>query len=263
MFRIVGGEDDIREGGYALGTLVGGAGVRPAGTTAMQLGVKSDVGAAVNGTVEADQHETVRELRDRIATDQAINASNISLVHNGEVLSPGDSLKKAGLRDGDTVRVLPADREGGSTPSSSFSPRANRRRLSNESKRVRAKGLPISPLNPRHYRGTLIGKALWQDQTYPIDIRLPPNYPHSPPIVRLRELPDPPHPNFAPNGGVCVALLDETRWTSEYNIATLYRNIQNLFEDPNWRDSFYGPLYKTRLLFALWKCKEGFKRVRR
>lgn len=77
------------------------------------LNVKSIVGLGTEQKIEADPKETIKELKDKIAAMQAVDANSIALQWQGKVLEDQHRLKDYGISDGATVEVVPKTRIGG------------------------------------------------------------------------------------------------------------------------------------------------------
>lgn len=90
--------------------------------------------------------------------------------------------------------------------------------------------------------GTLQGQGQWRLQKFPIEIRLPPEYPAKPPLVRFMKQPHPRHPNVSPSGYVCLNHL-LSAWTPINNLVSTWDELEWLLENPNYKSGFVPPGY--------------------
>ncbi|MDD5239902.1 MAG: ubiquitin family protein [Candidatus Nanoarchaeia archaeon] len=74
---------------------------------------KSSVGLGQNGTCEASESDTIKEVKERIAAIEAVDATGIALMFGDKILDDGCRLKEYGIRDQDKIEVVPKHRRGG------------------------------------------------------------------------------------------------------------------------------------------------------
>ncbi len=170
----------------------------------MRVRVESTVGLATPVEVEVKPEESVRELRHKVAAMQACDANTIALEYKGKVLEDSRRIGDYGIKEGDTIRVVPRHREGGFLPSSFL-----KNRISLESQLIRKEGIDLYPVTPYVWRGVIKGRGKWKGKYYRITIRLPREYPYRPPIVRRETPMVPEHPNIFPSGKVCLNILKD------------------------------------------------------
>jgi hypothetical protein len=108
--------------------------------------------------------------------------------------------------------------------------------------RVAEAGIPLRARHPLLWHGQLEGKGRWRFQTFPIEIRLPPEYPAKPPLVRFLKQPVPRHPNVSPSGYVCLNHL-LSAWTPINNLVSVWDELEWLLENPNYKSGFVPPGY--------------------
>lgn len=199
----------------------------------MKINASSAVGIATPAEHTIESHETVRALRDKVASSQAIDPESISLVHNGRLLELEQSVQKAGLKDGDAVKAMPKDPTGGANPSPASLPELTRNRIANEAHRVQIAKVPLRAVEPLHWRGILQGQGRWRGQTFEIRLLLPPDYPARPPIAQFLNQPVPPHPNINAPGFVCLNHLNGD-WSPTQNLVSVYEDLGWLLKNPNY-----------------------------
>lgn len=129
----------------------------------MKVNISSSVGLGQAVELEAEPADSVGSLVEKVAQIQAINPESISLVKDGKVLDKGASLKKAGVKDGDSLKAMPRDPIGGSQPLPSLSP-LTRQRIQGEVQRIQDARIPLRFVSPLHVEGRLVGKGKWSDQ---------------------------------------------------------------------------------------------------
>ncbi|MBI4392566.1 MAG: hypothetical protein HY556_02050 [Euryarchaeota archaeon] len=186
--------------------------------------------------MDAEALETVRQLKGRVAEIQAVDADSISLAHKDQTLPDGATVKNCGLKEGDSLSVIPRDPKGGLNgvgPSSPFSNNILKNRLVVEAQRIHDARIPLRAVTPLEWTATLPGRGRWRHQTFQITILLPYNYPARPPMVTFVTKPSPRHPNVSDEGWVCLNYLQDS-WTPVHNLVSVYRGLEWLLENPNY-----------------------------
>ena len=211
----------------------------------MKIIIKSAVGLSTPVDLEVDPHEKIRTVKERAATAQVVEASNVKISHNNEVLDENKTLKEYGIKEGDTLELLPNHMRGASSPLFSFEDLQKaytqlsgksssfERRISEEAKLIRAQGLPIIPKNPKHWIMTIKAKkGKWKGKKYVVHVYLTDGYPFVPPQVKWKTPMKPSHPHIFPRTGwVCLNILDKD-WKSNYSLITIYNALIWLLENP-------------------------------
>lgn len=196
----------------------------------MEINVESTVGLGIPGSInDVEPTDSVAELKERIATLQAVDANQITLLFRGKPMDERRTLEKIGITDGDTVTVAPRAREGGSGLPPSFISN----RISLESKHIKENQIPLKPVSTHLWEGHLIGMGRWQGQAFRIKIELNGQYPYYPPKVKFLDVPAN-HPNIHTNGSICLNLLTSNGWRPTYTMVTVYRTLQDLLRSPNY-----------------------------
>lgn len=200
----------------------------------MQLYFSSSVGETDSGQVGIEPDDSIGQLRERIANQLIMETDAVNLLHKGQELPQTGSVKKAGLSDGDTVKVIPNNSEGGTSSSGSLSTHT-RQRLASELSKIKLEGIPLRPVkgNPLEWRGKVPGTGRWSGQKFPMKVELPSDYPTQYPNAYLLKQPRPAHPNIHPNGWVCVNHLYKS-WQPHFNLAMVYEMTKWLFRNPNY-----------------------------
>lgn len=198
----------------------------------MKVRVESTVGLATPVEIEVQPPDSIIDVKEKIAAAQACDADSIALQWNGKTLDERFRVKDYGVKEGDTITVIPKSREGGRTLPLSFL----KQRLSLESQAIRREGINLKPLNPFHWVGIIEGRGRWKGQ-HRISILIPRDYPYSPPIVKWETPLEPRHPNISSGGLVCINILSKD-WRPQYTLITVYRSLEWLLENPNYEDSF-------------------------
>jgi len=104
--------------------------------------------------------------------------------------------------------------------------------------------------------GTITGASgtVYDNLTFKIAMKFPPNYPYSPPAIKF----DTPcyHPNVDDKGNICLDILKE-KWSAVYNVQTILLSLQSLLGEPNNESPLNGQaaqlwdkpdLYKKELM---------------
>lgn len=203
----------------------------------MKAIIKTSVGLGTPTDIEFDPKELVKNLKERAAVTQATDASSVVLMYEGTILDDNKRLKEYGIREGATLELMPKHQKGGYIPSSIFCqglPMDFNSRVAHESKLIRARGLPMKPINPYHWVALIRGKGKWSGKNYKVDITLPDYYPYSAPKVDWRTPMKPFHPNiFTHSGWVCLNILDRD-WRPDYTLITVYNSLEWLLEHPHY-----------------------------
>ena len=209
----------------------------------MKVIIKPQVGLGQTTDLDVDPKELVKNIKERAAVSQAVDANSVVLSYEGNVLDDKKRLKEFGVSDGSTLNLLPRHQKGGSTSHFYFyqndplytnlSTDFNSR-MAQESKMIRSRGLPIKPLTPRHWIATIEGRGKWRGKIYHVEIKLPQHYPYSPPKVVWKQPMKPTHPNiFTHSGWVCLSILKRD-WRSEFTLITVYEGLEWLLENPHY-----------------------------
>lgn len=72
----------------------------------MKLYVVSAIGGGAPISIEIEQHETVARLKSLVAQEKRIPASAVIVVFRGQQLDDSESLKTAGMIDGDKCYLI-------------------------------------------------------------------------------------------------------------------------------------------------------------
>jgi len=212
--------------------------------TKMKIIIKTTLGLATPVDLEVDPHEKIGVVKERAATAQVVEPGKAKLSHKNEILDENKTLKDYGIKDGDTLELLPDHMTGASLPPLSFLEFAYKqqkinqafaKRVSYESKIIRSQRLPIIPKDPKHWVMTIrASKGKWRGRDYVVHVRLPDRYPFVPPKVEWKSPMSPKHPNIFPRTGwVCLNIL-ERDWRSDYSLITIYKSLIWLLENPNY-----------------------------
>lgn len=215
----------------------------------MKIIIKSTVGLHTPTDMEVDPKEKIGTVKERAATTQAIDPESVQLMHNGEPLDDDKRIKDYGIREGDTLELVPKHRIGAiaTLPPFSFDIIFNNtfaKRISEEARRIKAQNLPIKPLNPKHWiMYVKAERGKWKGKTYTVHVELSDFYPYVPPKVIWKTPLDPPHPNIFPRTGwVCLNILEPHGWKPVYSLITVYDSLKWLLENPNYEDREDGLL---------------------
>jgi len=91
---------------------------------------------------------------------------------------------------------------------------------------------PISADNLFQWNAILDGPAdsLYEDASFVLSLKFPPDYPNHPPDVKFvtRVF----HPNIYMDGSICLDILQH-RWSASLDVSTLLVSIRSLLTDPN------------------------------
>ena len=214
----------------------------------MKIIVDPTVGFATPATVDCEPQDAVGTVLNKIAADQGItDVQSVSLSYNGKVLDNKKRVKDYGLRDGDTLQLVPSHRIVGESSPSSFSfsypaatdfPQKLRERLVWETKLIRVKKLPIKNdiYNPLHWTAIVRGSGRWRGQNSVVEIYLSKRYPRVMPRIKWKTVLVPKHPNLFPEttGWVCLSSLDDKNWRPAQTIASIYEELLFVMDHPNW-----------------------------
>ena len=213
----------------------------------MKLVIDPTVGFATPATVDCEPTDAVGTMLNKVAADQGItDVRSVSLSYKGKVLDNKKRIKDYGLRDGETLQLVPSHRIVGESPSSfSFSyhptddfPQQLRERLIWETKLIRVKKLPVKNdiYNPLHWTAIVRGSGKWRGQNSVVEIYLSKRYPRVMPRIEWKTKLVPKHPNIfpEPTGWVCLSSLDDKNWRPTQTIASIYEDLLYVMDNPNW-----------------------------
>lgn len=198
--------------------------------------IKPIVGRQVPVDMDVDPREQVKFLKERAASSQSTDPKNVKLVYEGQPLDDRRRIKEYGIQSGATLTLAPKHDTGGYNPPYTFSqslPMEFDSRISYESELIRAKEIPMRPINPRHWIAVIEGRGKWKGKLYDVEMILPPGYPFSPPLVKWIT-PIHNHPNIFSTGSVCLNLLKARYWRPEYTLITVYESLLNLLKSPHY-----------------------------
>ena len=202
------------------------------------------VGLGQTAELDVDPQELVKNVKERAAVNQAYDPDSAVLSYEGKILDDNRRLKEYGIKEGATLRLMPKHQEGGRSPPSLFFgnlPMDFKTRVAHEAKMIRARGLPIRPIDPNHWVALVRGKGKWRGTNYSVEITLPNRYPFSPPKVEWKTPMNPHHPNIFPHSGwVCLNILNGD-WRPDYTLITIYCSLEWLLEHPHY-EGRYRPL---------------------
>ncbi|MBN2065862.1 MAG: hypothetical protein JW771_03530 [Candidatus Thermoplasmatota archaeon] len=214
----------------------------------MKLVVDSTVGFAQASTIDCEPQDAVGTVLNKVASDQGItDVKSTSLSYNGKILDNKKIVKDYGLRDGDTLQLVPSHRTVGEFSLSSFSfsipattdfPQELRDRLAWETRLVRVKKLPIRNdiYNPLHWTAVVRGSGRWRGQNSVVEIYLSKRYPRVMPKIEWKTVLVPKHPNLFPEttGWVCLTSLDDKNWRPTQTLASIYDDLLYVMDNPNY-----------------------------
>ncbi|MBI4392865.1 MAG: hypothetical protein HY556_03575 [Euryarchaeota archaeon] len=186
--------------------------------------------------LEVEPHYTMMKVREMVGQGQAIDPNAISLVRHGKEIPLNKTVQELGISAGEVLKCMPANPIGGASPNF-FLTSMTRNRIANEARRIQQAGIPLRPITPLLWRGTMRGKGKWRQQTFDLMIELPPSYPATPPIPRFFTKPKPRHPNISESGYVCLNHL-LTAWTPMNNIPSVWDEIEWLLEFPDYKSGY-------------------------
>jgi len=199
----------------------------------MRLKIKSMLGDGAPAIVEVSSNETVGSLKEQVGEIYNItNPKDIVLSKDGISMANNKTLDEYGLKDGDTVEMTTIAVNGRPPLPSFFY-----KRIEKERQMIRRNNLPIQFIDGIHWIVFVRArKGEWSKKTYKASIKLPPNYPYSPPIVRFLEKIVPPHPNISnETGWICTSTLSESNWNPDFNLCTVYDTLRQVLEKPNYQ----------------------------
>ena len=81
----------------------------------MKVIIKTHVGLGQATDLDVDPKELVKNIKERAAVTQAVDANSVVLSFEGDILDDRRRLKEYGVSDGSTLNLLPKHQKGGST----------------------------------------------------------------------------------------------------------------------------------------------------
>ncbi|MCD6477873.1 MAG: hypothetical protein J7K87_02620 [Candidatus Aenigmarchaeota archaeon] len=209
----------------------------------MKIKIKPMFGNGAPAIVEVGPNETIGSLKEQVGEIYNItNPKEIVLAKDGISMANNKTLSDYGLREGDTIEMTTLSVNGRpSLPSYLY------KRIEKEREIVRRNNLPIQYIDGIHWIALVRArKGKWSYRTYKVSIRLPSDYPYSPPFVRFLEKVSPPHPNIYSNGHVCTSTLSSRNWNPDFNLCTVYDTLRQVLENPNYRSPVPSYLRENR-----------------
>jgi len=137
----------------------------------MKVWLKSQVGLKEPQEVEVEPTENIGSVKERCGTIQSYDdVSNAVFMHNREVLKDDIRLKDYGIKENDTIELVPKHVPGGGRPTYSpggLFPHHFSRRISRESQMIKVQGLPIKSINSQNWiMEVKARKGPWKDKKY-------------------------------------------------------------------------------------------------
>lgn len=83
-----------------------------------------------------------------------------------------------------------------------------------------------------NWTATIVGplETIWQDGTFPLSIKFPPEYPNKAPDIRFTT--EMFHPNIYKDGSICLDMLKKD-WNPSYDTYAVLSSIRILLGEPN------------------------------
>lgn len=129
---------------------------------------------------------------------------------------------------------------------------ATLKRIQNEIKQIEAHYKENSKMflvkmvddNAFHWHAIVYGpeKSLYEKYQFELEIKLPDDYPFSPPIVKF--ITPIQHVNINTKGDICLDIL-KNNWAPSQNIQSVLISIISLLSDPNYDDPLNSDLAKV------------------
>lgn len=122
--------------------------------------------------------------------------------------------------------------------------------------------------NMFHWKAILYGPkdSLYEGYEFDISIKLPENYPMSPPNVKF--ISPIKHLNINDSGDICVDIL-KNKWTSSQNMTSVLMSIILLLTEPNISDPFNNSLSelyrenKDRYYEEIKECNKRCRKIKK
>jgi ubiquitin-protein ligase len=213
----------------------------------MEVIIKSSVGLASPTTLECQPGDKIGTLLNRASADQGITDSNtVALSLNGKILDNEKRVKEYGIKDGDSLHLVPSHRGVGASSPSSFSvgkpkgkvPIHFRNRIAREARMIRVNKIPLvmDINNPYHWVAKVRGNGTWAGQDSYVHIFLSKDYPRRVPKIFWKTKLAPKHPNIFPEttGWVCISSLDERNWRTTQGLANIYYELIYVMDHPHY-----------------------------
>ncbi len=213
----------------------------------MEIIIKSSVGLASPNTLDCEPGDTIGTLLNRAAADQGVtDANSVALSLDGKILDNDKRVKEVGLKDGDTLQLVPSHRSVGAIPPSSYcmnKPRGKvpnhiKNRLAREARMIRVRNIPMrmNLKNPYHWIAKIRGTGTWKGQDSTVHIFLSKDYPRVIPMIIWKTRLTPKHPNIFPEttGWVCMSSLDEKNWRPTQGLVNIYEELVYVMDNPHY-----------------------------
>ncbi|MBN1861681.1 MAG: hypothetical protein JW840_09505 [Candidatus Thermoplasmatota archaeon] len=216
----------------------------------MKIIIRSDVGLATPVTIDCEPTDAIGTLLNKACADQGITDSNgLCLSYKGRPLENNQRVKDVGIKDADTLEIVPSYRIVGAYPTSSFSfsfgkknelPEHIKKRLAWEARIIRVRHLPLAmDLNdPLNWTAKVAGTGLWRGQSSTVEIKLSRKYPQKMPHIIWTTSLSPVHPNIFPDttGWVCLSTLNDESWRPTRTLASIYDDLVYVMDHPHWHE---------------------------
>ncbi|KYK34900.1 MAG: hypothetical protein AYK22_04420 [Thermoplasmatales archaeon SG8-52-3] len=209
----------------------------------MDLWVKSEIGVTEPQEIEADPTENIGKFKERCAASHVVENEDVVLMHNDEVLKEDRRLKDYGIKENETLKLVPKHAPGSSNAFFSVGgdfPHSFSQRISRESTMIMNRRLPIKSLNPTTWiMWVEARKGPWKGKRYKVLIELDDRYPFvSPKVTFLSKEMTPVHPNiFCRTGYICFYMFKSEGWRPDFTLISCYYGIIWLLENPNFEDN--------------------------
>ena len=206
----------------------------------MKLWLKSQVGLREPQQIEVEPTETIGSIKERCGTIQSFeDISNAVLLHNRKVLDDNRRLKDYGIKENETIELVPKHVPGAGNYSGGIFPRHFSQRISRESQMIKAQRLPIKSITPQKWiMEVQAKKGPWKGKKYRILLELSREYPFKcPKATWLSKEMTPVHPNIFPRTGyICFYMFEMSGWRPHFTLISCYHALIWLLENPNYED---------------------------